>query len=403
MSRGTERIEWVTRTLEDAGLDALVCTLPANVLMLSGYWPVVGSAVAVATADGRVAVLAPEDERSLAERGWASVRTYRPGSLDRLASPAAAARDPLAALLRDLGIAHGRIGYEDGDTYEPASYAAMYLYGDIIREVVRAAAPDAVPVPGGAALIPLRTRLTADEVAQVRLACAIVGEAFTSAARGLRPGLPEPAAASAFAAPLGERGLAHAGVERAGGYAFCMSGPNSALAGAAYARTRARELRAGDFVLVHCNSYVDGYWTDVTRTYCLGEPDARQRAMYEAVFAARAAALAAIRPGVRAADVDRAAREVLTARGFGERFTHGVGHNVGFSAISMAFPPRLHPASPDHLEVGMTFNVEPAIYISGYGGLRHCDVVTVTADAAEVLTPFQARLEDLIGVAGGPP
>ena len=118
--------------------------------------------------------------------------------------------------------------------------------------------------------------------------------------------------------------------------------------------------------------------------------------MYDAVFTARTAALAAIRPGARAADVDRAARDVLTERGFGEYFTHGIGHNVGFSAISPDFPPRLHPASPDLLELGMTFNIEPSIYIEGYGGLRHCDVVTLGADGAEVLTPFQADLPDLI-------
>jgi Xaa-Pro aminopeptidase len=98
---------------------------------------------------------------------------------------------------------------------------------------------------------------------------------------------------------------------------------------------------------------------------------------------------------VKAAEVDRAARDVLHERGFGEYFTHGLGHNVGFSTISAEFPLRIHPASPDRLEVGMTFNVEPAIYIKGYGGIRHCDVVTVHEDGAEVLTPFLARIEHL--------
>jgi Xaa-Pro aminopeptidase len=203
--------------------------------------------------------------------------------------------------------------------------------------------------------------------------------------------------AAAYQTPLSIHGLAHAGVERAGGFVYCMSGANSALAGGAYARTRNRELRAGDLVLVHCNSYVDGYWTDITRTYCLGEPDERQRAMYAAVSEARAAALAAIHPGARAAAVDRAARDVLTRRGFGDEFTHGIGHNVGFSAISAEYPPRLHPASDDVLAVGMTFNIEPAIYIKGYGGMRHCDVVTIgERGAADVLTPFQAGMEQLV-------
>jgi Xaa-Pro dipeptidase len=117
--------------------------------------------------------------------------------------------------------------------------------------------------------------------------------------------------------------------------------------------------------------------------------------MYDAIFAAREAALAAIRPGVAAAEVDAAARGVLTERGFGQYFTHGIGHNVGFSVISMDFPPRLHPASPDRLDVGMTFNIEPSIYISGHGGMRHCDVVTVREDGPEVLTPFQLGVEQL--------
>jgi Xaa-Pro dipeptidase len=118
--------------------------------------------------------------------------------------------------------------------------------------------------------------------------------------------------------------------------------------------------------------------------------------MYEAIFAARSAALAEVRPGVRAAEVDGAARTVLEERGFGQYFTHGIGHNVGFSVISTDFPPRLHPASPDRLALGMTFNIEPAIYIEGYGGIRHCDVVTVREDGAEVLTPFLSSMEQLL-------
>jgi Xaa-Pro dipeptidase len=394
MAQDNERIIHIQTALRDAGLDALVCTLPANVLMLSGYWPVVGSALAVATRGGQVAILAPEDERDLATHGWATdLRTFEPGSLERLTSPAAAVRKPLGKLLRDLGVSTGSIGYEVDAAYEPASYAAMYLYGPAAKTALSAAAPDAKLVAATAVLRQLRASMTRDEVGRVRLACEIAKTAFTEGARWLRPGFSEAEAATAFQAM---RGLEHVGIERAGGFTYCMSGPNEALAGGAYARTRARELQKGDLVLVHCNSYIDGYWTDITRTYFVGEPDERRRAMDAAVSEARAAALAAIRPGVRAADVDRAARGVLVDRGFGEQFTHGLGQNVGFSAISAEFPPRLHPASDDRLEIGMTFNVEPAIYITGYGGMRHCDVVTLTADGAEVLTPFQASMDALV-------
>ena len=138
-----------------------------------------------------------------------------------------------------------------------------------------------------------------------------------------------------------------------------MSGANSARAYAAFARSTSKQLREGELVLVHCNSYADGYWTDVTRTYCLGEPDERQREMYGAVLAARDAVLAAIAPGVRAADVDAAARNVIASRGFGAQFRHSTGHGVGFAAIDAGAQPRLHPASPDVLLEGMVCNVSP--------------------------------------------
>jgi Xaa-Pro aminopeptidase len=98
---------------------------------------------------------------------------------------------------------------------------------------------------------------------------------------------------------------------------------------------------------------------------------------------------------VKAADVDAAAREVLKTRGFGPQFKHSTGHGVGFSALDANAKPRLHPKSGDTLEPGMVFNVEPAIYFDGYGGMRHCDMVAVTDSGAELLTPFQCSTDDL--------
>lgn len=179
----------IAEALQDAGLDALMCTLPTNVLMLSGYWPVVGTAMAVATRDGRVVVLAPEDERDLASRGWAAeVRTFQPGSLTRLVRPTEVLRDPLAALLADEVISDGRIGYEDGDAYEQASHAAMYLYGGDVVAAHGMAAPHAVLVSGSTAITRLRSVLTPYEVDQVRTACQVAGPAFEAGTRTLRPG-----------------------------------------------------------------------------------------------------------------------------------------------------------------------------------------------------------------------
>ena len=265
----------------------------------------------------------------------------------------------------------------------------MLLYGPILESLLtRVLSPCRLETAEGI-LKQLRAAKTPREVARIRTACRIAAHAFRAGSQQLGAGMLETEAAVHFRAPLSTAGTGFEGVERADGFAWCMSGPNAALAQGAYARSRARPIGHDDMVLVHCNSYADGYWVDVTRTYILGEPDERRRAMYEAVFAARAAALAAIRPGAKAADIDRAAREVLEVRGFGPQFKHSAGHGVGFVAIDPNAQPRLHPKSEDVLELGMVFNVEPAIYFDGECGLRHCDVIAVTEDGAEVLTPFQ--------------
>ncbi|MDQ3907268.1 MAG: Xaa-Pro peptidase family protein [Acidobacteriota bacterium] len=397
MRRDAERTERIARALAEAGLDAVVCALPANVLLLTGYYPVVGTSVAVATRDGVVQVIAPEDEKGLAARGRADkVLTFSAGSLDGLLSASEAVRAPLREALKSLGVGRGSVvGYEAGEWFETAPYAALHLYGSRVHEMLARDFPFTALLHADDLLTRLRASLTWAELDGVRAACRLAGDAFTVGARALCAGLKETDAASLFRAPLCEVGECGEGPARADGFVYCMSGPNSAKAYAAYQRSRSRRIAEGDLVLVHCNSYADGYWTDITRTFCVGEADVGKRRMYEAVFAARRAALACARPGVAASEVDAAARQVMTTYGFGKEFKHGLGHGVGFAAINHNAPPRLHPASTDVLEAGMVFNVEPAIYFEGCGGMRHCDMVVVTEEGAEVLTPFQASVEEL--------
>ena len=167
-----------------------------------------------------------------------------------------------------------------------------------------------------------------------------------------------------------------------------MSGPNSARAYAAFQQSGGRAIAHGDFVLLHCNSCCDGLWTDITRNVCIGHVTEQQRMICDAIHMARRSAIQAISPGVRAASVDQAARDLLAARGFKSEFKHATGHGVGFAAINHDARPRIHPVCDVLLEVGMVFNIEPAIYIPGMGGMRHCDVVVVTESGAECLTSF---------------
>ncbi len=397
MTAVNERVALVCREMERAGIEALVCGLPTNVLLLSGYWPVVGTAVAVASRAGGVGLIVPEDERGLAEAGWADdlqvmapASPFEPrGTLDLL-------REPLAACLRALHLASGVVGIETGPVYEPSSYAAFNLYGESLRDALRRALPAASLRSANEQLVGLRSRLTSAEQSRVRLACNAAGQAFVERAAHTRAGMSEVEIASALQAELTMRGIAAPGVRRAGGFVFCMSGAGSGQAYGSHAWSTGRAVQRGELALIHCNSYADGYWTDITRTYCLGEPDSRHRRMYEAVLAARAAALEAVRPGAPASGVDGAARRVLETSGFARAFKHATGHGVGFAAIDHDARPRVGPKSDDVLQEGMVFNVEPAIYLDGAGGLRHCDMVAVTASGAELMTPFQATLDHLI-------
>ncbi len=382
--------------LADNELSAVVCALPVNVLLLSGYWPVVGKSVATAW-DDRIVLLVPEDEAQLASSGWADeVHTFKTGSLDKIVTGFTAVMPILEGVLRRAAGPQARVGFEEGEAFDPAPYVSLHVYGDTVRNWFRKTFPSSDPVPLESALSRARSALTGWELDHVRAACRIARAAFELGVQRLRGGLTETEAAAEFTFRLGDLEQAGIAAQRAGGSAFCMSGPNSAEAHAAYQRSRSRRVMPGDSVLVHCNSFVDGYWTDITRTYFLGEPDRHARHVYESILEARDAAFNKVRPGVAASDVDRAAREVMEARGLGSAFVHGTGHAVGFAAIDHTAAPTIHPASRDVLAPGMVFNIEPAAYFEGQRGFRHCDMVAVTESGAELLTPFHERPDDLI-------
>jgi len=397
MERDAERVERVRREIIEADIDALICTLPMNVLMLTAYWPVIGSSIAVFTRDGSISLLVPKDEFELAKRGYADdVRTFSTGTLSELISSIDCLIEPLSRILQQQKLDHARIGFESGAVSEPSSYAAMTFYGLSIRDLVTAVAPDAALIPAGHLLARLTSVLTKAELDRLLISCAIAEHAYTEGILEVCSGMRETEVADLLQRRMSDASKFGSFVERADGFAYCMSGENSFEASAAFQRSRKRRVSRRDIMLLHCNSYADGFWTDITRTFCLGGTDELTAKVYRAIFAAREAAFKEIRPGVQARLVDAAARDVLKQHGFGDEFVHGLGHAVGFHAIDHNAPPRLHPASPDILEEGMVFNVEPAVYIEGVSGIRHCDMVAVTRESFELLTPFQASFEELV-------
>lgn len=346
-------------------------------------------------------MLVPEDEAELAQMGFAdSIKTFVPETLNEICSVPDAVRPHLSRILRDLIIEPGAIGVETGAKSQAASYLAIHLFGGQLSHMLHELLPYSKLTAIENWIRDLGSVKTSLEIARIRRACAVAQKAFELGAPALRPGITEQDAALLFRAPLCDMEASGSAIHRADGYAFCMSGQNSAKAHAAYARTRWRTLQSEDLVMMHCNSYLDGLWTDITRTFTLKPPDQKQEQMYAAVFAAREAALGRIKAGARAPEIDAACQQVMREFGMEQFVKHGTGHGVGFSPMSAYSVPQIHAGSADVLREGTVFNVEPAVYVEGYGGVRHCDMVAVTSEGYELLTSFQSEIKSLT-VANG--
>ena len=166
-------------------------------------------------------------------------------------------------------------------------------------------------------------------------------------------------------------------------------GANSANPHAVPTDYRAKE---GDLILFDWGANVNGYFSDLTRTFALGEPSERCRAIHVAVEAANKAGRDASAPGVAAGAIDRAARSSIVKDGFGEFFTHRTGHGLG---LEVHEEPYIRDDNAQILEPGMTFTVEPGIYLPGEGGVRIEDDMLITSDGAESLSTYERSLRIL--------
>ncbi|UFJ38865.1 Xaa-Pro peptidase family protein [Brevibacillus humidisoli] len=150
-----------------------------------------------------------------------------------------------------------------------------------------------------------------------------------------------------------------------------------------------RRVASGELLLIDMGVAVDGYVSDITRTFVVGEASEQQKEIYEAVLAANQAAISAVRPGERLASLDLTARRLIAERGFGDFFMHRLGHGMGMDVHEY---PSIHAESEGTLQPGMVFTIEPGIYLPHLGGVRIEDDVLVTDDGVEVLTRFPKEL-----------
>ncbi len=252
---------------------------------------------------------------------------------------------------------------------------------------LQAAAPRAVFPDASDAVSALRVRKDADEVASMRRAVDVAQKALEATLPMIRPGVTE----REIAAELTVQLLRHGSEPEFPFGPIVSAGPNSANP---HASPTDRPLREGDLLVIDWGATVDGYISDITRTFAIGEVEAELARICAIVQEANAAGRAAAGPGVPAGEVDRAARAVIEKAGYGEYFTHRTGHGLGVEAHEA---PYIRADNARLLEPGMTFTVEPGIYLPGRGGVRIEDDVVITDDGAESLTTLPREVRALGG------
>jgi Xaa-Pro aminopeptidase len=224
------------------------------------------------------------------------------------------------------------------------------------------------------ALRGLRMRKSVAEIAALRDAGAAVDRVFAQVPEMLQPGLSERVVAARVAEAMLAAG--HADVD----FTFVASGPNAA---SPHHDPSGRALRRGDVVVVDIGGMMPtGYRSDCTRTYAIGRPPADFAAYYTVLKDAQQAARESVRPGISAEAVDAAARDLISAAGYGEWFIHRTGHGIG---VETHEDPYIIAGNTEPLEPGMVFSIEPGIY-PGAHGARIEDIVVCTDSGAESLT-----------------
>ena len=355
------------RRLQDAlgrdALDALVVTNPSNIRYLTNHVGTAGTAVVTREVVHLLVDFRYQEAVSSLQASPAACPTLQTRSVP------ASYDEALADLLTELGITS--VGIEGGHL--------TVARHEWLTKTLASRAPSA-SLRSTQRLVE-RLRLIKDpfEIQVIRDAAARLEAVVDQSFPALRAGAVERDVADAI-----ERALRKAGYERPAFDTIVASGPNSALP---HHRAASRKLAPGDLVVLDFGGVLDGYCCDLTRMASVGTPSPEARRLYDAVRDAHRAAIAAVKPGRPASEVDAAARDVLQAHGLGDAFGHGTGHGLGLDVHEEPRVGRRRTDAPDPiLEPGMVFTIEPGAYLAGFGGVRIEDDVLVTDTACEVLT-----------------
>jgi Xaa-Pro dipeptidase len=320
-------------------------------------------AVALFPVKGQPALICPAFEATKTQRSpiaW-QLFTYVDGQ-----DP----REAFQAACRALQLDRSRLGLE--------AYKMRVLELRLFEQAVSAITCEAADH----LIAQLRMIKDANEIVPMRRAVAITEQALDEVIKVVRVGMTEHAVATELTLAL-----LHGGAEALAFDPLIQSGPNTALP---HVSASERVIQAGDMLLLDFGITIDGYNSDITRTFAVGQPPSAEfQKIYETVKQANAAGRATAKPGVSGQDVDRATRQVIVDAGYGVYFTHRTGHGLGLEGHE---PPYMVEGNAVPLEAGNTFTIEPGIYVPGLGGVRIEDDMLITANSAESLTTYDREL-----------
>ena len=348
------RLTKLRAVLPEHEIDAVLISQPENRRYLSGF---TGSAgILVITAER--AVMATDF------RYYEQVGREAPDF--ELAKITTKVSDLLPEVLADLGVK--RLGFESQhvtveqlNTLSEATNGVEWLPLENTVETIRAVKDQ-------------------NEIDALRRSAALTDDAFAHLLEVIKPGMTEREAAWEIEAFMRGHGATKVAFDL-----IVAAGPNGALP---HARPGDQAIQPGAPVVIDIGCMVDGYCSDMTRTFCLGEPSSRYLEVWNLVLQAQEAAKAVVRAGTTGVEADAAARDLIVEAGYGDYFGHGLGHGVGLAVHEKPGASRL---SEDTFEAGMSLTIEPGIYLPGEFGVRIEDLVIIGQDGIEILSNTPKR------------
>jgi Xaa-Pro dipeptidase len=362
----TARLKKLNASLRASGLDAVALNPGPTLTYLTGlHFHLMERPVVLLVAQGQdPAIVLPELEMLKVEQMPYPVQAFSYG--ENPSEWEAAFRKAAQTLSLD----GKRIGVEPRQM-------RLLEYRYVKSSAPEADYPDASDVLGS-----LRLRKDKEEIEAMRQAVEVAQNALEATIPSIKIGMTE----KELAAELVTQLLKHGSEPELPFSPIVSGGPNSANP---HASPTERKLQGGDLLVIDWGATVDGYISDLTRTFAVGQVDAEYEKIHKIVQEANAAGRAAGKPGVPCADVDRAARAVIEGAGYGQYFTHRTGHGIGMEGHE---EPYMRGDNMQILEPGMAYTVEPGIYLPGRNGVRVEDNMVVTETGSESLSDMPREI-----------